>query len=194
MRIYTRTGDAGDTGLLGGGRVPKDHTRVQAYGDIDELNSFVGYLRAAIHDPEIDSVLEAIQNTLLEAGTEAATPPGSAYHPAGVIETDVTGVENSIDRIDSALPPLTSFILPGGSEAACRAHLARCACRRAERSIVRMLRAEPGETLILKYLNRVSDLLFVLARWANHQAGVPDRIWHSRKRTDPSPTGRSDPE
>jgi len=196
MRIYTRTGDTGETGLLGGIRVPKDHVRVTAYGEIDDLNAHVGSLRVAIEDPGVRATMEEIQNLLLEAGTEMATPPASRVQTNGLNEKDVKGIEDAIDRIDSTLPPLTHFILPGGSEAACRAHLARCACRSAERAVVHLLRVEPGETAVLRYLNRLSDYLFVVARWANRVAGVPDILWHSRGLSGPSnppPAGTADP-
>jgi cob(I)alamin adenosyltransferase len=184
MRIYTRTGDEGETGLLGGIRVPKDHLRIAAYGEIDELNSWIGALRRVLTDAGVDSFLGTIQNLLLEAGTEMATPPGSRYQPGGIRDEDVQGIEAEIDRLEAILPPLTNFILPGGSEGACRAHLARCSCRRAERAVVHLLRGEPAETSVLRFLNRLSDLLFVMARWANVSAGVPDVIWHARPRPD----------
>lgn len=186
MRIYTRTGDNGETGLLGGARVPKSHIRIAAYGEIDDLNSKIGSLRRVIEDAKIDSLLRSIQSLLLEAGSEMATPPGSSHHPGGIRQEDVGLIEAEIDRIEALLPPLVNFVLPGGSEGACRAHLARCSCRRAERAVVQMLRQEPMETVVLSFLNRLSDFLFVLARWANAQAGIPDEIWHPR----PRPTGK----
>jgi len=180
MRIYTRTGDQGDTGLLGPHRVPKDDIRISAYGDVDELNAQIGSLRAVITDPAVASHLERIQAMLLEMGAELASPPGVA-RPAGAIrDEDVIALEKAIDAIDATLPPLTQFVVPAGAEAACRAHLARCVCRRAERAVVRLLRAQPSETAILPYLNRLSDLLFVLARWANQQARVGESAWRSR--------------
>lgn len=180
MRIYTRTGDRGETGLLRGPRVGKDHVRIGAYGEIDELNAAIGSLQAAVTDPEITALLLAIQNHLFEAGAELAHPPGSPPDPGALRGEDVTTLERAIDRLEVGLAPLTQFLLPGGCEAACRAHLARCVCRRAERSLVRLLRAEPGETAVLRYLNRLSDLLFVLARRLNRQAGVPETAWKSR--------------
>jgi cob(I)alamin adenosyltransferase len=180
MRIYTRTGDGGETGLLGSLRVRKDHIRIAAYGEIDELNAQIGLLRIAADSPEIDSRLARIQGLLLEIGTELAGPPGSA-RPAGAIrEADVADLESEIDRLEADLPPLHRFLLPGGSEAAGRAHLARCVCRRAERAVVHLLRAEPSETFVLQYLNRLSDFLFVLARWLNRQANVAEPDWTSR--------------
>jgi cob(I)alamin adenosyltransferase len=180
MRIYTRTGDRGETGLLGGPRVGKDHIRIETYGEIDELNAGIGFLGAAVTDPAIATLLQAIQNHLFEAGSELARPPGSLAGPGALREEDVAALEREIDRLQDELPPLTQFILPGGCEAASRAHLARCVCRRAERSLVRLLRAEPAETAILRYLNRLSDLLFVLARWLNRQAAASEVVWESR--------------
>ena len=162
--------------------MPKDHLRIAAYGEIDELNSWIGTLRCVLTDAGVDSFLGTIQSLLLEAGTEMATPPGSRYQSGGIHDEDVQRIEAEIDRLESLLPPLTNFILPGGSEAAARAHLARCSCRRAERAVVRLLHAEPAPTSVLRFLNRLSDLLFVLARWANAFAGVPDVVWHARPR------------
>lgn len=182
MRIYTRTGDGGETGLLGPLRVPKDHIRVAAYGDIDELNAWIGSLRRSIRDARVGSTLEAVQNLLFEAGAELARPPEAGPSPAPLREPDVVELEAAIDLLEAGLPPLDRFILPGGSEAACAAQVARCVCRRAERSVVRLLRSEPMETAVLRYLNRLSDFLFVLARWANQEAGVADTVWTPRPR------------
>jgi cob(I)alamin adenosyltransferase len=183
MRIYTRTGDEGSTGLLGGARVPKDHLRTTAYGDIDELSSCLGFLRCVITDPANATFLEKTQSILMEAGTEMATPPGQRNVASRITEADVTRIEEEVDRLDGALPSLGNFVIPGGSESASRAHIARCVCRRAERAVVRMLRAEPSETHVLRYLNRLSDYLFVLARWENRKAGIPDQLWHPRPKT-----------
>ncbi len=177
MRIYTRTGDGGETGLLGPVRVPKDHIRIAAYGDVDELNAQIGLLRLAVGDPYVLSLLDGIQNLLFEAGAELARPPGGAGAVARLRDEDVAALEGAIDRLEEGLPALANFVLPGGSEAAARAHVARCVCRRAERAVVHLLRAEPAETSVVRYLNRLSDLLFVLARWANHEAGLPDVLW-----------------
>jgi cob(I)alamin adenosyltransferase len=180
MRIYTRTGDGGETGLLGGIRVPKDHLRVAAYGEIDELNAQIGLLRAAINEPTVRGTLETIQNFLFEAGAELAAPPETPSRLGAIYDGDVTFLEGAIDQIEAALPQRNQFILPGGTEAAGRAHLARCVCRRAERAAVHLLRAEPIETHVLAFLNRLSDYLFVLARWANLNDGVADLIWRGR--------------
>jgi cob(I)alamin adenosyltransferase len=188
MKIYTRTGDKGETGLLGGPRVSKDHVRIEAYGAIDELNAGIGSLQVVVADEVLATLLTTIQGDLFEAGAELARS-GGAPPPQGALgDEDVRALERAIDRLEADLSPLTRFILPGGSEAAARAHLARCVCRRAERAVVRLLREEPSETAVLRYLNRLADLLFVVARWVNRQAGAPDIAWESRaKRVPPSP-------
>jgi cob(I)alamin adenosyltransferase len=182
MKIYTRTGDEGDTGLLGPLRVPKDHIRVAAYGEIDELNAWIGSLRRLIQDPSVGSMLESIQSLLFEAGAELARTAEAGPAPSPVNDADVAALEAGIDLLEAGMPHLERFILPGGSEASCAAHIARCVCRRAERSVVRLLRAEPVETAVLRYLNRLSDFLFVLARWANREAGLVDVPWVPRLR------------
>jgi cob(I)alamin adenosyltransferase len=182
MKIYTRTGDGGETGLLGPLRVSKDHIRVSAYGEIDELNAWIGSIRRLVRDPAVASMLESIQNLLFEAGAELARPADAGPPPNPIADTDVASLEAAIDLLEAGLPPLERFILPGGSETSCAAHVARCVCRRAERSVVHLLRAEPTETAVLRYLNRLSDFLFVLARWANREAGVPDVVWVPRSR------------
>jgi len=180
MKIYTRTGDQGETGLLGSVRVPKDHLRITAYGEIDELNAQIGSLRSTVDETEILSLLAQIQNLLFEIGAELARPAAADRPRGSVGEDDVAVLERAIDRLEEELPPLRQFLLPGGGEAACRAHLARCVCRRAERAVVRLLRAEPSETAVLRYVNRLSDLLFVLARRENRRAGVAELVWESR--------------
>lgn len=182
MKIYTRTGDGGETGLLGPLRVSKDHIRVTAYGEIDELNAWIGCLRGLVADPGVGSTLESIQNLLFEAGAELACPADAGPAPRPLVDDDVAGIEAAIDLLEAGLPPIEHFILPGGSEAACASHVARCVCRRAERSVVHLLRAEPTETVVLRYLNRLSDFLFVLARWANQAAGQADIPWVARSR------------
>ncbi len=208
MRIYTGAGDRGRTSLFSGERVDKHDARIEAYGDLDELNSVLGALAEALGDgprggsAELESEIERIQSDLLQAGAWLATTPGS---PAQTSLLEITphliaGLEAAIDRMDATLEPLRGFILPGGSASACWAHVARTVCRRAERRVVALVDAvhgahpapEPGETpapapavtqaheqlgLIVVYLNRLSDYLFVLARHCNRRAGVPDRPW-----------------
>jgi cob(I)alamin adenosyltransferase len=178
MKIYTKTGDRGDTSLFGGQRVPKDALRIEAYGTVDELNSVIGCVRAEHPDAEIDEILEEVQHDLFELGADLATPRSVEKSRVRRVEgKDVQRLERAIDRMEGSLKPLRSFVLPGGSVAAARLHLARTVCRRAERIVVRLSRNEDiGESMIV-YLNRLSDLLFVLARAANHRSGVPEVRW-----------------
>ncbi len=179
-RIYTRAGDGGDTRLATGETVRKDDARVAAYGDVDECNSALGLAR--LHaGPELDPLLAAIQNDLFDLGADLATPERDqplAWEPLRVTEGQVERLEREIDRLNAELEPLTSFVLPAGAPVAACLHLARAVCRRAERRAV-TLAHEPGERVspaALKYLNRLSDLLFVAARWANARAGG-DVLW-----------------
>ena len=181
MKIYTRTGDGGDTGLFGGGRVPKHHPRVAAYGDVDELNSAIGVARAAPPTDLADPLLESIQRDLFALGGHLATPdPGKVRRTLAKAELSATRVEEfeqAIDAADAELPPLRAFVLPGGAPKAAALHLARTVCRRAERSVVGLAAAEEVPPLFLTYLNRLSDLLFALARLANHRDGRGDVTW-----------------
>jgi cob(I)alamin adenosyltransferase len=181
MPIYTRTGDTGTTGLFGGGRVPKDHPRVAAYGDVDELNATIGLARATPPSDLADPLLEAIQRDLFALGGHLATPDpakvAKALERATLSPERIREFELVMDAADQELGPLRAFVLPGGAPKAAALHLARTICRRAERSIVRL--AQDGEVpeLFLVYVNRLSDLLFTLARLANHRAGVGDVTW-----------------
>jgi cob(I)alamin adenosyltransferase len=181
MPIYTRTGDTGTTGLFGGGRVPKDHPRVAAYGDVDELNATIGLARATPPSDLADPLLEAIQRDLFALGGHLATPDpakvAKALERATLSPERIREFEMVMDAADQELGPLRAFVLPGGAPKAAALHLARTVCRRAERSIVRL--AQDGEVpeLFLVYVNRLSDLLFTLARLANHRAGVGDVTW-----------------
>ena len=182
MKIYTRTGDGGETSLFGGTRVGKDSPRVAAYGDVDELNALIGVARLAAGDSdgtaEIGAELVHLQRDLLAMGALLADPSGTVgerISKAKITDADVTRLEQIIDRFEAELPPLASFILPGGASCGATLHVARAVCRRAERSMVAL---EPAvDPLLLKYINRLSDLLFVLARAANHRAGVPETTW-----------------
>jgi cob(I)alamin adenosyltransferase len=181
MKIYTRTGDEGETGLFGGGRVPKDHARVAAYGDVDELNSTIGLVRATppvqFYDPE----LAAIQRDLFAIGGHLATPDpakvAAALEKATLSAKRVDEFERMIDAADAELPPLRAFVLPAGTPKAAALHLARTACRRAERSVVHLAQESEVHPLFIVYLNRLSDLLFALARLANHRDGAGDVTW-----------------
>lgn len=179
MKIYTKTGDAGDTGLFGGGRVPKDHPRVAAYGEVDALNAAVGF--AASLEPRTweGPLLEAIQRDLFTAGAILATPqPGKLKTPPAPIGPErITALERAIDRLEEGLPPLDRFILPGGGPKGAAFHMARTTCRRAERAVVSLARDESIPKDVLVYLNRLSDLLFVLARSANRAAGHSELQW-----------------
>ena len=179
MKIYTKTGDTGDTGLFGGARVSKASPRVDAYGEVDELNSAVGWARVAVSNPDLDALLNQIQNDLFEVGAELGSTDDRKKKSAMplIAEPQVEALERAIDEYEEGPPALTSFVLPGGSEGAARFHLARCVCRRAERSLVALGTQENLRGELLRYVNRLSDLLFVLARYANHVAGVEDIPW-----------------
>jgi cob(I)alamin adenosyltransferase len=179
MRIYTRRGDDGSTSLYGGPRVSKAAHRVAAYGSVDELNSVLGWARAAPLSAPTDTVLAAVQDTCFRAGAHLASVPGKDPGVPGVADADVVYLEAEVDRCEDALPPLTTFILPGGSEAGARLHVARTVCRRAERDLVTLMQDEPVDPTILRWLNRLSDLLFTLARWENRE--TPERPWTGRK-------------
>ncbi len=176
MKIYTKTGDSGQTGLLGGLRVAKDAPRIEAYGTVDELNAAIGIARSQAPPDDIDRLLTQIQNTLFDLGAELATAGGHHRKPAKISESHIETLETEIDRFEAGLEPLKQFILPGGTPLAAHLHLARTICRRAERRVVTLVAAENRELspLIIVYLNRLSDLLFVLARSANAAAGEAD--------------------
>jgi len=181
VKIYTRTGDGGETGLFGGGRVPKDHRRVEAYGQVDELNAVIGLARALdLADLETE-LLESVQRDLFAIGGQLASPDpakvAKALAKAALGEARVAALEQAIDAREAELKPLEGFILPGGTPKAAALHLARTVCRRAERSVVTLARKDRVPIVILVYLNRLSDLLFVLARCANARAGRPDVAW-----------------
>lgn len=185
MRIYTRTGDTGETGLFGGGRVPKFHARISAYGEVDELNSVLGWCSAASAPlPGLADQLAREQSLLFTAGSWLATPPAAGKGarrrlPAWPERAPVI-LEEEMDAWDEKLPPLATFILPGGTELAARLHLARTVCRRAERAVVALAAdaAEEVDPRLLVYLNRLSDWLFTAARAANAAAGRADVPWH----------------
>jgi cob(I)alamin adenosyltransferase len=181
MKIYTKTGDGGETGLFGGTRVPKDDVRVAAYGTVDELNAALGLARCDV-PAELDPVLERLQSDLLVLGAELACAPGKTDRLKLDLlgERDVARLETQIDASESALSPLENFILPGGTATAARLHVARTVCRRAEREILTLTRTSEVRRELLVYLNRLSDLLFVLARRANAISGVPDVPWVTR--------------
>jgi cob(I)alamin adenosyltransferase len=179
VKIYTKTGDLGETSLLGGARVPKDHLRVAAYGDVDETNAALGTVRA-LAEPKLERLLFALQKDLFAIGAQLADPTRRVVEKrakAAVTNAHVRRLEKLIDSCEVALPPLRSFVLPGGTPAAAQLHHARTVCRRAERSVVTLVREADVDRRIIVYLNRLSDLLFVLARVENHRARIAEDRW-----------------
>ena len=178
MKIYTTTGDEGETSLFGGKRVAKDALRIESYGTVDELNSSLGVVRSLKPAQEIDAVVVQVQNELFVLGADLATPnEKQTKNVVRLGKTHVSHLESVIDSLDKKLKPLSSFILPGGSPVAAHLHLARTICRRAERFVVRLAREETIDPFCIKYLNRLSDLLFVLARYANQLDGGAETPW-----------------
>lgn len=178
MKIYTRTGDDGTTGLLGAARVPKHDARVESYGSVDELNATLGLAIALDGERWFAKDFTAIQSALFQVGAELATTDETMLQKLSrVTEDDITALEGVIDRLEEGLPPLTKFVLPGGTPLAAHLHLARTVCRRAERRVTALGEHAHVDARIVKYLNRLADLLFVAARAANHRAGVAETTW-----------------
>ena len=181
MKIYTRTGDSGETGLLGLGRVRKNVARVEAYGEVDELNACLGFAAVPLTDLDVLDLLASLQRDLFAVGAQLADVRDHAGRDGEEKTTlppeRVVALERAIDRFEEELPPLKRFILPGGCEAGARLHLARTVCRRAERRIAALAETEKIPPVIQAYVNRLSDLLFVLARLVNHRAGVAETVW-----------------
>jgi cob(I)alamin adenosyltransferase len=181
MKIYTKTGDKGDTGLFGGGRVSKSHPRVDAYGSIDELNAAIGLARSIEMMPRIDEVLAPVQRDLFSLGALLATPDHDKVkqqlEKASIDDSRIAELERAIDDGEAELEPLTAFILPGGTPKSAALHVARTVCRRAERKVISLGSEIEVPPIVVKYLNRLSDLLFVLARVANRRAGAPEVTW-----------------
>lgn len=187
-KIYTKTGDLGKTSLIGGTRVPKSHLRIESYGTIDELNCFIGFLNDQLTDVRSRKILREIQDRLFTIGSSLACDPEKEpkMKLPDLKEEDVQLLETEIDEMNKVLKPMRSFILPGGSAAVSSAHIARCVCRRAERNCVNMLEHEMFiDPLVVKYLNRLSDHLFVLGRYIAHLAGVTEIEWKARISTRP---------
>lgn len=180
-KIYTRTGDDGTTSLFGGERVGKGNARIDAYGTVDEANSFVGLARTHLTgEPgadRLDDVLQEVQETLFILGADLATPSDAKPVVPRITASHIEDIEERIDSFDAELPPIKNFVLPGGTPAAATLHTARTTCRRAERLVVQASASTPVSEQAMAYLNRLSDLLFVLARWANRQAGVREDVW-----------------
>ena len=179
-KIYTKTGDDGTTGLFGGARLPKHHIRIEAYGSVDELNSFIGWLIPFVKDKESLQLLEMIQSTLFTVGSNLASDPEKDMITPDLVEEDIAAIEKAIDQMQAVLPELKHFILPGGSQGVAAAHLARTVCRRAERMCVALAFESQVEPIILLYLNRLSDYFFVLARYIGYHDGVDEIKWIPR--------------
>ena len=185
MKIYTKTGDKGDTSLFGGESVPKSTLRIDAYGTVDELNAQLGVVRALKPSADVDSLLEQIQNQLFVLGADLAAPLDAA--PAStkrIQQNEIQFLEATIDRLDAQLEPLKSFILPGGSLVSAQLHIARTVCRRAERLVDALGRKEQIGNSLLVYLNRLADLLFVMARYINKHAGMEETKWNGTTMID----------
>jgi cob(I)alamin adenosyltransferase len=180
MKIYTKTGDKGETSLYGGRRVVKDALRIEAYGTVDELNSHLGVVRTRSLPPEVGPLLERLQQELFVLGADLATPPGTtAKHVRRLDDADVLRLDEDIDRLDADLPALSAFILPSGAPAGAELHVARTVCRRAERLVTRLVREDSLDPAPLVYLNRLADLLFVVARYVNHRLGSTETTWRA---------------
>ncbi|MCB0703710.1 MAG: cob(I)yrinic acid a,c-diamide adenosyltransferase [Saprospiraceae bacterium] len=177
FRIYTKTGDQGETGLFGGKRLSKAHIRIDSYGTVDELNSCLGLVRDHLEIESIRQELLEIQSLLFTIGSNLASDPEKKSGVPALRETEIEKLEKAIDRMEESLPPLKNFILPGGHPAVSFIHLARTVCRRAERITVALAELEPVEETLIKYLNRLSDYLFVLARYTGHKLGVSEIPW-----------------
>ena len=189
MKVYTKTGDKGTTALFGGTRVPKHHIRIESYGTVDELNSHIGLIRDQDINPLYKNVLIEVQDRLFTLGAILATPPEKEVlkngqkrlQNLGISESDIEYLENEIDTMEANLPPMTHFVLPGGHTTVSYCHIARCVCRRAERLATHLHEIEPTDELVLKYLNRLSDYLFVLARKLSLDLQANEVPWIPRK-------------
>jgi cob(I)alamin adenosyltransferase len=189
MKVYTKTGDTGTTSLFGGTRVPKHHIRIESYGTVDELNSHIGLIRDQDINILYKNVLIEVQDRLFTVGAILATPPEKEVlkngqkrlQNLGILETDIEFLENEIDSMEDTLPPMTHFVLPGGHTTVSYCHIARCVCRRAERLAVHLHELEPTDELVIKYLNRLSDYLFVLARKLSQDLNADEVKWIPKK-------------
>lgn len=180
QKIYTKTGDQGETSLFGGKRLPKHHLRIEAYGTVDELNSWIGLLRDSTADESVQSLLKNVQDRLFTLGSNLASDPDKDMLTPDILEADVMTLETAMDQMNETLPPLKNFILPGGHPTVSHAHIARCVCRRAERQVVALAQNEPVEMIVVQYLNRLSDYLFVLARKLAADLGAAEVVWKPR--------------
>lgn len=181
FKIYTKTGDKGETGLFGGKRLPKYDLRIESYGTVDELNSYIGLLRDFLQDEATRDFLKAIQDRLFTIGANLASDPDKSMSTPDLLETDVLALEQQIDLMDETLPALKNFILPGGHPTVSFCHIARTVCRRAERQVVALAANEAVDEIVMVYLNRLSDYLFVLSRKVAKDLNVEEVSWHARK-------------
>lgn len=180
FKIYTKTGDKGETGLFGGKRLPKNHIRIESYGTVDELNSYVGLIRDVVTISEIKKLLKAIQDRLFAIGASLASDPEKNMVTPDILPADIELLEKEMDRMDEQLPALKNFILPGGHPTVSYCHLARCVCRRAERMVVALKANEEVDEVVLQYLNRLSDYFFILARFLGQVLGAEEVVWKGR--------------
>ncbi len=182
MKVYTKTGDQGKTSLIGGTKVEKSNLRIEAYGNVDELNSFIGLLRDQDVNSSRQEILQFIQDTLFVIGSIMATTPGyTKFKLPEITDAHILRLENEIDKMDAELPPLKYFILPGGHQSVSYAHVCRTVCRRTERSIIRIHQEEPVDPIILKFVNRLSDYFFVLGRKMGAELDAPEINWIPEK-------------
>lgn len=181
FKIYTKTGDKGETSLFGGARLPKSHLRIEAYGTVDELNSFIGLLRDCLEDAEIRSLLKSIQDRLFDLGSNLALDPSKKLEVPMIEESDIEILEKKMDEMDEHLSPLKNFILPGGHVFVSYCHIARTICRRAERNVVALSHSDEVDAILIRYLNRLSDFFFILARKIASDLGVEEIAWKGRE-------------
>ena len=181
MKIYTKTGDAGETSLFGGARLPKNHIRIESYGTLDELNSYIGLVSDSTDNQAIKLVLKEIQDRLFTIGSHLASDPSKDMIVPDLKLTDIETLETEMDNMDLMLEPLRHFILPGGHVSVSYCHVARCVCRRCERLVVALAQNEKVDAMIVQYLNRLSDYLFVLARFMAYSLGIVENKWTPRK-------------
>lgn len=182
MKIYTKTGDKGQTSLFGGARLPKNHIRIEAYGTVDELNAYIGLVRDVAENQQVKAVLGAVQDRLFTIGSNLASDPSKEMITPDIHQSDIVLLEEEIDRMTLELPTLRSFILPGGHTTVSFCHVARCVCRRAERMVVALAENEAVELMIIQYLNRLSDYLFTLGRLLAKDLDVEEVTWNPRKK------------
>lgn len=182
FKIYTKTGDGGETSLFGGKRLPKFHLRIESYGTVDELNSHLGFIRDQLTDEVLRAQLIEVQNRLFTIGSNLASDPSKEMSTPDLKETDIELLEQWMDEMDEKLPALKNFILPGGHVAVSSCHVARCVCRRAERLVVALATEESVDSILIKYLNRLSDYLFILSRMIGHIFKVEEIKWISRSK------------